>query len=74
MEDGLIRDFMAEFDQKLGNPTDAQLTQLAGLINGMLASGDYEESSDPDSAELASTLSGCFAVMRGETVDAVPFR
>jgi len=74
VEAGLLRDFMAEFDQKLGDPTDAQLAQLAGLINGMLASGDYQESTDPDSKEFASVLSGCFAVMRGETVDAVPFR
>jgi len=74
VEAGLLREFTAEFDQKVGDPTDAQMSQLAGLINGMLASGDYEESSDPDSAELASTLSGCFAVMRGENVDAVPFR
>ena len=70
----LLRDFMAEFDQKVGDPTDAQLAELAGLINGMLASGDYQESTDPDSIELACMLSGCFAVMRGETVVAVPFR
>lgn len=74
VEDGLLRDFMAKYDQKVGDPTDAQMSQLAGLINGMLASGDYQESTDPDSTELASMLSGCFAVMRGETVDAVPFR
>ncbi|MET4705965.1 hypothetical protein [Frigoribacterium sp. UYMn621] len=74
VEEGLLRDFMTEFDQKVGDPTDAQLAELTGLINGMLASGDYQESTDPDSMELASMLSGCFAVMRGETVDAVPFR
>ena len=74
VEDGLLRDFMTEFDQNLGNPTDAQISQLAGIINGMLVSGDYEESRDPDSAELTSMLSGCFSVMRGEAVNAVPFR
>ena len=69
---GLLRDYIDEFVEDFrGKGTPKQLAQMAGLINGILASTDYQESEDVDHAELASILAGFVAIMRGERVEAV---
>ena len=59
---------MADYDERLANPTDNQVSELLRSLNGTLASTDYEESADPGSLELISIYMRCL----DEAGDAAP--